>query len=101
VGAGVPAGAAGVVFDVTLKSFVKAKEKWEMNNQEKVRQFLDIGIMSNKHVTAGAGRVVLVCLLKSFVKAKEKWVMNNYEQVTYKCIGGWPQRFAAMECSAA
>jgi hypothetical protein len=36
-GTGVPAGASGVVYDVTLKSFVKAKEKWEMNNQEKVR----------------------------------------------------------------
>jgi beta-lactam-binding protein with PASTA domain len=35
-GTGVPAGTSSVVYDVTLKSFVKAKEKWEMNNQEKV-----------------------------------------------------------------
>lgn len=36
-GTGVPADAAAVVYDVVLKSFQKAKEKWEMNNQEKVR----------------------------------------------------------------
>jgi hypothetical protein len=35
-GTGVPAGTSTVVYDVTLKSFNKAKEKWEMNNQEKV-----------------------------------------------------------------
>lgn len=37
VGASVPADAPAVVFDVTLTSFQKAKDKWEMNNQEKVR----------------------------------------------------------------
>lgn len=36
VGAGIPAGTAAAVFDVTLLSFKRAKEKWEMNNQEKV-----------------------------------------------------------------
>lgn len=37
VGGGVlPPGTPSAVFDVTLTSFTKAKEKWQMNNAEKV-----------------------------------------------------------------
>jgi hypothetical protein len=36
VGGGVPLGTPSAVFDVTLTSFKKAKEKWQMNNAEKV-----------------------------------------------------------------
>jgi hypothetical protein len=38
IGGGVPAGVSPVVYDITLTSFSKAKERWEMNNQEKVRR---------------------------------------------------------------
>jgi hypothetical protein len=36
VGGSVPVGTAAAVFDVKLVSFKKAKERWEMNNAEKV-----------------------------------------------------------------
>eukprot|EP00878_Enallax_costatus_P000765 GHUV01000883.1.p1 GENE.GHUV01000883.1~~GHUV01000883.1.p1 ORF type:complete len:637 (+),score=229.81 GHUV01000883.1:67-1911(+) len=39
-GTGVPAGTAPVVYDVTLKTFTKVKERWEMNNQEKIESAL-------------------------------------------------------------
>jgi len=38
VGGGVPPGAAAVVYDVTLTSLVRTKERWQMNNQDKVRR---------------------------------------------------------------
>jgi hypothetical protein len=36
VGAGVPPGTPAAVYDVTLLTFTAAKEKWQMNNAEKV-----------------------------------------------------------------
>jgi hypothetical protein len=44
VGAGVPLDAPGAVFDVTLQSFSKAKDRWEMNNKEKVRVCARVGV---------------------------------------------------------
>uniref|UniRef100_A0A383W6I9 peptidylprolyl isomerase n=1 Tax=Tetradesmus obliquus TaxID=3088 RepID=A0A383W6I9_TETOB len=51
-GTGVPAG-AGAVYDITLKSFVKAKEKWEMNNQEKLASALSRKEKGNAAYKAG------------------------------------------------
>lgn len=36
VGASLPPGTPAAVFDVSLTSFTKSKERWEMNNAEKV-----------------------------------------------------------------
>ncbi|KAF6263773.1 hypothetical protein COO60DRAFT_342981 [Scenedesmus sp. NREL 46B-D3] len=52
-GTGVPAGASGVVYDLTLKSFQKAKEKWEMNNQEKLASALSRKEKGNAAYKAG------------------------------------------------
>ncbi|KAF8059684.1 FKBP65 [Scenedesmus sp. PABB004] len=52
-GGGVPAGVGAVRYDVTLKSFTKAKEKWEMNNAEKLASALSRKGKGNAAFKAG------------------------------------------------
>lgn len=55
-GSGVPRG-CGAVFDVTLKSFTKAKEKWEMNNAEKVRKRERVAVPQQRALKSQAAAV--------------------------------------------
>jgi hypothetical protein len=57
----VPHGTPSAVFDVTLTSFTKAKEKWQMNNAEKVGGWCNLCGGGGGHVWGEMSRRIMWC----------------------------------------
>jgi hypothetical protein len=104
VGGGVPPGTPAAVYEVTLLAFTAAKEKWQMNNAEKVRGacWWGVGVLgcAAHHVCDRAAPTVMPAQLTAAAAAACAAAVSWQLRQSWQSWQWWGDWHAVATCSA-